>query len=133
MTSQHSTMDPNSMHITYLNPNTRQEIEEMMDGDAEMIIDLIDTLIDTTPELLTELEQGVQKSDPHGIREAAHSLKSSFAQLGAMKISDMCKEMEMKGKNSDLAGVPQLYQEIKQEYQIAEQALEAWKNSFNNA
>ncbi|MEZ4774989.1 MAG: Hpt domain-containing protein [Bacteroidia bacterium] len=111
----------------YLDSTARATIEDLMDGDAEMIADLVDTLILSSPELLKEIENGLQIGNAKQVREAAHALKSSNAQLGALGFSEMCAEMELKGKMEDMANADLLYTKILEEFEKVESALISWK------
>lgn len=117
-------------HLTYLNSDTVEEVTSMMDGDAELIIDLIDTLMETAPELMEQLQNGLAQGDAVAVREAAHALKSSTAQMGAFAFSDLCKEMEEKGKNQDLAAARILLADMKADYTRTMEAMAAWKASL---
>ena len=116
----------------YLDADSLSVIEELMDGDAELIFDLVDTLIETTPELLEELAAGVEAKDSPAIKNAAHALKSSNAQMGALSFAALCQEMENKGKNNDLEQAEDLLQLIKEEFSKVTQALESWKQVLAN-
>lgn len=111
----------------YLDRSSLDMIFDLMDGDPEMIVDLVDTLTETTPELLEELDKGVKSHDPIQIREAAHALKSSNAQLGALNFSELCRQMEEKGKREELDETDRLLDMIYDEFKKVEQALESWK------
>ncbi|MEM6344575.1 MAG: Hpt domain-containing protein [Bacteroidota bacterium] len=111
----------------YLDSDSLEMIFDLMDGDAEMIIDLVDTLTETTPDLLEELDAGVKSQNPSQIREAAHALKSSNAQLGALDFSELCRQMEEKGKREELEETDKLLDLIYKEFKKVEQALNSWK------
>ncbi len=56
------------------------------------------------PELLAKMRTAVEAGDADGLRQTAHSLKSSSANLGALEFAQHCKELEMLGKSGELAG-----------------------------
>jgi signal transduction histidine kinase/CheY-like chemotaxis protein len=56
---------------------------------------LIDLFLDDTPMLLARLEAAALTPDFNELREAAHSLKSSSANLGAMALSSAAKRVEL--------------------------------------
>jgi signal transduction histidine kinase/CheY-like chemotaxis protein len=56
---------------------------------------LIDLFLDDTPMLLARLEAAALAPDYNELREAAHSLKSSSANLGAMALSAAAKRVEL--------------------------------------
>ncbi len=115
--------DPNS----YLSTTTVREVTEMMDGDAEMIIDLIDTLQASMPELLQQLNQGLAQGDCQEVRNAAHALKSSTAQMGADSFAEICKKIEEKAKQHQLQGARDLLPALQREAVWLSQALHDWK------
>ncbi|MEL6256465.1 MAG: Hpt domain-containing protein [Bacteroidota bacterium] len=117
-------------HKSYLNNNTLDLLFDLMDGDSEMIVDLVDTLIETTPELLDDLKVGVISKDPQKIRDSAHALKSSNAQLGAESFALLCEQMESKGREEDSEGLDQLLDRILSEFDKVRAALGSWKNSL---
>jgi HPt (histidine-containing phosphotransfer) domain-containing protein len=57
------------------------------------------------------------------VRRIAHSLKSNGADFGAVAFSDLCKELEMKAKSSELDGAANLSAQIVDEYKKVESAL----------
>jgi HPt (histidine-containing phosphotransfer) domain-containing protein len=50
------------------------------------------------------------------LMEAAHSLKSSSANLGATQLAALCKELEQRGRDNDLQGAAELVDEIGKVY-----------------
>ena len=104
-------------HKSYLNNDTLDLLFDLMDGDSEMIVDLVDTLIETTPELLDDLKSGVGSRDSQKIRDSAHALKSSNAQLGAESFAKLCEEMESKGREDSTEGLDQLLDMILAEFE----------------
>jgi len=46
----------------------------------------------------------VGAGDAEGLRQAAHSLKSSSANLGAVEFTQRCRELEMHARSGELAG-----------------------------
>ncbi|MDR6991747.1 ATP-binding protein [Luteimonas sp. 3794] len=63
---------------------------------------LVDMFLDDTPRLLTALENAVDGPDYDGLREAAHSLKSSSANLGAMSLSAAARRIEAGAREGNL-------------------------------
>lgn len=123
-------MSANTFTYEYLDADTLEVIIDLMDGDSEMVIDLVDTLVDTTPDLMDTLAEGVICSDASKIKESAHALKSSNAQLGALTFADLCFQMESIGQSDELMDAEHLLQLIQEEYRRVSQALESWKEKI---
>ena len=115
----------------YLDAEMRVQLIDLMDGESEMIIDLIETLTESTPELMEALESSLKDQNADGIREAAHALKSSHAQLGARQFADLCQQMEELGKSGSLQTAEALYRQILKEHEQVKVALESWKNALS--
>ena len=57
------------------------------------------------------------------VKAAAHGLKGSSATLGATKLSALCLEMEMKGKDGDMDGAEELLEKIEEAIETAKSDL----------
>jgi len=114
----------------YLDYSVREEIVDLMDGDKEMIIDLIESLMESSPALLEELAEGISTGNGEQVKNAAHALKSSNAQLGAKNFAQLCLQMENLGKGNDLSRVGEVYDAMKKEFDKVNMALNAWKKDL---
>ena len=63
--------------------------------------------------------------DSAGIREAAHALKSSSANVGALQFAELCKEVEMAAAEGQLDYARVLVDKLLAEYKHVLQALDA--------
>ncbi len=95
----------------------------MLGGEFIYLAELIDSFLEDAPQLLAELEQSIADQDPAGVRRVAHSLKSNGADFGASTFSNLCKELEMMGKEERLDGAASLSAKIVAEYGNLEAAL----------
>jgi response regulator RpfG family c-di-GMP phosphodiesterase len=71
-----------------------ERLRKTVGGDAVVLAELIDSFLEDAPQLMTTLRQASEKGDATGLRLAAHSLKSNAADFGAMRLSNLCKELE---------------------------------------
>ncbi|MFM9941451.1 MAG: response regulator [Hyphomicrobiaceae bacterium] len=55
---------------------------------------LIETYLNYAPKAVAQLRTHVDGSNANGVKTAAHSLKSSSANVGAMGLSGLCRELE---------------------------------------
>ncbi|WP_434685161.1 response regulator [Pseudanabaena minima] len=79
--------------------------------------------IEEAPVLLKNLRQAIANNDLQEVSYNAHTLKGSSNILGAKALGKLCLEVELKGKREDSEGLPELFAQIEQQYQIACQEL----------
>lgn len=119
------------VEFTYLDQESMDTILDLMDGDREMVTDLIDTHLEVMPALLTQFKSGMEAGNPQEVKEAAHAMKSSNAQFGALHFAQLCQTAENIAKGGSLDGMDDLYAEIRAEFEKVESALDSWKTHLN--
>lgn len=77
-----------------------------------------------TPGVLETLRTAAAQRDFHTLRDSAHSLKSSSANVGATNLSALCRELELKARSNELDNTPFHVAEIEAEYERARCALQ---------
>jgi HPt (histidine-containing phosphotransfer) domain-containing protein len=83
---------------------TFQNLFDSIGGDREFMAELLQTYFADSPELLATMESTLAAGDAEGLRRAAHSLKSSSANFGALTLSRLCKTVEDMAKTGTLDG-----------------------------
>jgi len=100
------------------------ELRSFSDGDGpDLLGELIDIFLDDTPPRLDALLAATKAGDAVGTRENAHALKSACAQLGALHLSEMCKQLEQMGREEQLDGALPLAEEALFEFGFVKDAL----------
>ena len=74
-----------------------------MDGAPDILTRVVDAFLVTSDPLITALREAAGSDDLKVMQNNAHSLKSSSANVGAMKLSEISKELELGCKNKTLA------------------------------
>ena len=64
------------------------------DGNPDLLGRIIGLFLKEAPALVERMRGAVQSGDAKDLRMAAHTLKSSSANLGAMKLAALCKDLE---------------------------------------
>ena len=84
---------------------------------AENILDkLIRLYLESSPETLKSLRDAVQHGDDTVLGESAHGLKSASANMGALRLSALCKELEELGHAGKTAQAAALIPGLEAEY-----------------
>lgn len=100
-----------------------EELRALGDGDDGFLTDLIGTFLNETPSILARLSEAVAAEDAGNIRLYAHSLKGSSAEFGASYLTELCRQLELAGKNQELSSAQDLMAEVEDEYVRVAQAL----------
>ncbi|MEY3218852.1 MAG: hypothetical protein RIT27_209 [Pseudomonadota bacterium] len=98
--------------------------------DPEILQDLLNTYLGSSGELIAQLQQAVEQKDLSGMGRAAHTLKSSSANLGAQNLAQHCKTVEEFARNQQLNEAMNLAELIKKDYQLTQAAMSLILKSF---
>ncbi len=90
-----------------------RELQE--EGEPDIVAEVGGLFLKHTPDKISAIEQATEKGDAKGLQIAAHSLKSSSAYVGAMRLSAMSKELEQMGRSGELKGAKELVELLKAE------------------
>ncbi|MDH5473163.1 MAG: ATP-binding protein [Gammaproteobacteria bacterium] len=71
-------------------------------GRDDILNKVINIYLEHSVTLISQIETSIVNKDAESLREAAHSLKSSSANLGATDLAAQCKYIELKAKISEL-------------------------------
>jgi CheY-like chemotaxis protein len=94
-------------------------------GQPDMLAKVVGMYLDDSDRLMKALRQAVPAQDSAAVREAAHSLKSSSATLGAMALAGHCKELEAMGQAQSLLQAAELLTKLEAEYAAVCKAFSA--------
>lgn len=100
-----------------------RELQEA--GDPDIVAEVGGLFIKHSPEKVDAIMQSVEKDDAKGLQLAAHSMKSSSAYIGAMRLSTLAKELEMMGRSNSLNGAKEKAQMLKDEFSLVMEAIRA--------
>lgn len=92
------------------------QLREVMEGEY---VDLLQTYIDNAPKELARIHNGVWSRDYDIIAAAAHTLKGSSSNIGAVNLSLMFKELEYLARQKQPIETIRLeIERIQHEYQL---------------
>ncbi|MFH2045974.1 MAG: response regulator [Pseudomonadota bacterium] len=81
-------------------------------GRPNLLNKVIEDYVDSAPRLIGAIRQGIADKDPTALRSAAHSLKSSSANVGASSLATLCRQIESIGHARATDGADILFQQI---------------------
>jgi HPt (histidine-containing phosphotransfer) domain-containing protein len=77
------------------------------------------------PRLVDGARRGLQQGQADEVRRAAHTLKSNGAAFGAMRFSELSRELESVARSGTVEGAAELIERVEAEYEGVRIALEA--------
>ena len=109
--------------IPVLDEEALEELYAVIGADAARIVTVY---LEDAPQLVAQLEQAALGPDFDTLREAAHSLKSSSANLGAMALSAAAKRIELGARMQTMDRPAVAVALVVAEFDRARQALQAY-------
>ena len=101
----------------------RQVLNDLIDIMGDEYVDLIQVYLEDTPNCISQLSEAVEAADVEGMIAPAHSLKSTSANLGAMGLSEMAKDVEYGARQGTLQDPDQRLVEIQAEFELVSAEL----------
>jgi CheY-like chemotaxis protein/HPt (histidine-containing phosphotransfer) domain-containing protein len=93
------------------------------DGNPNLLGQIIALYLKDAPVLVERMRGAVQSGDAKELRTAAHTLKSSSANLGAVKLAGLCKDLERMGAENRMQDSAATLNVLEFEFDGACQAL----------
>ena len=94
-------------------------------GGQEFVLEMIDLFLEHAPERIRAATRAAEAGDAQGLYRAAHSLKSTAANLGARGLQGIAEQVEGRAAAKDLGAIPRLLDEMAARYEDVRQRLEA--------
>jgi signal transduction histidine kinase/DNA-binding response OmpR family regulator/HPt (histidine-containing phosphotransfer) domain-containing protein len=95
-----------------------------VENDWDLLGELIELFLDSSPRLLAEAEAGLARHDAQTIERAAHALKGAMQNMGAVPAVQAAADLEEIGRNGDLSHAQESLARLKQEFDCLVVALE---------
>jgi HPt (histidine-containing phosphotransfer) domain-containing protein len=110
-----------------LDESVLAEVLESTGNDLAFARELIETYLADAPNQLEEMTAAVEADDAAALVRPAHTLKSSSASIGAMRLAAVARELEMAGKAGALdPSAREAMDAADAEWEAAADAIGAW-------
>ncbi|HEY3329582.1 MAG TPA: response regulator [Capsulimonadaceae bacterium] len=100
---------------------------DRVEGDQELLLELIELFFEQSPGLKAEIEEAVEKRDSKALQNAAHSLKGSTANFAATAAYEAALRLEMMGRGNDFTDADEAYTLLEREILTLTSALAAYR------
>jgi CheY-like chemotaxis protein len=102
-----------------------QDLED--DNNQDLVKDLIQIFIDTSPEVIKNLKKSLQEENFQALSRQAHSFKSTCNNIGATRMGSIAAQLEKAKSQDDLTTLHKLVDALNEEYQVAVQELKRYE------
>lgn len=77
-----------------VDPAALDKLLEITGGDPDFVTELVTTYLDDAVEQLRAMRQAIEAGDVGELVRPAHSMKTNSANMGALLLAQMCRELE---------------------------------------
>jgi HPt (histidine-containing phosphotransfer) domain-containing protein len=100
-----------------------ENLRELNPDDPNFLRELVDLFLTDIPARITEIEQAIASQDASLLTRAAHTIKGSSGNFGALKLAKAASEIEQQGKTSSFAAATAAIPSLKAEFALVADAL----------
>lgn len=95
-------------------------------GDEAFVSDLVETYLSDGRDQVAAIEAAVRAGDAAALVRPAHTLKSASFTVGALRVGELGRTLEQRGRAGQLDGTDVLVPQARDEWTAASEALRAW-------
>ncbi|HEY9804081.1 MAG TPA: PAS domain S-box protein [Leptolyngbyaceae cyanobacterium] len=122
--SQNPTVtESNNLKSVTVDTKTLQALRHMLGENPVAFAELINCYLTESPKLIKDINVAIAAGDAQALWKTAHKFKSSSGSVGAVFLAQLCKQLETKGRSSNLNGCTELGSQLRQEYELVQKAL----------
>ncbi|GAB4535887.1 MAG: hypothetical protein Tsb0014_23220 [Pleurocapsa sp.] len=100
---------------------------EMAGEEASLLLtEMINTYLEDTEQRLQDIADAITQANAETIKQAAHSMKSSSANLGAMNLAQVCEQLEQLGRAQTIENTATLLTDARSQFALVEQDLRSF-------
>jgi len=94
------------------------------DDDDDFFKELLNIFFQRCPALLTELDAAASTKDPVKLERAAHALKGTSGNLGAIMMMKLAEQLEMMGRSGKVENALEVLTDLHKTYPVTKKELE---------
>jgi HPt (histidine-containing phosphotransfer) domain-containing protein len=111
-----------------IDPMILESILEMVGGGQPgETNDFINSYLADAAALLTTIDQALTQRNGNELVQAVHTLKSTSAQVGAVHLAELCRQIEEMATEDAFERIDGLSGQMKDEYERVKIAMDEWK------
>jgi HPt (histidine-containing phosphotransfer) domain-containing protein len=95
-----------------------------LDGDAELLEEILEIFLETADEQLQSIQNGILNDDVKHVAVQAHGMKGAASNLCAIKFVDSALKLELKAKDGNLDGAREMLDAMKAAFEDLKEVAE---------
>jgi HPt (histidine-containing phosphotransfer) domain-containing protein len=111
---------------TTLDTSVLAALTDSVGGDQAFVADLVETYLSDGMVQLSAIDEAIRSSEAEALVRPAHTLKSSSRTVGANRLGELSRQIEILGRSGSTSGAGELAAEARMEWADIEVALRAW-------
>ena len=120
--------------VPVLDQSVLGELRETTGDDPDFVRDLVETYLADVPVQLEGIDGAIAANDADALVRPAHTLKSSSMTLGAMRLGEISRTLEMTGRSGTLDGAARENAALAHaEWTSVQQAIDAWLAEYTKS
>jgi HPt (histidine-containing phosphotransfer) domain-containing protein len=101
------------------------------EGTPDLVGRLITLYVAEAASILNGLHHAFQEGNTQEIFKLAHKLKSSSANVGALRLSALLKDLELRGRQNEIEVAAPLFVRVQEEFVAVQEALKPAAGQVN--
>ena len=106
-----------------------EELLGRVDGDYELLSELLSLFIEELPLQLQDIEMAIKNEDCEKLRMCVHRLKGAVGNLAAEEAYELAAQIELFASQGDLKSARYIYPNLKGQLRLVDEAI---KKMINN-
>ncbi|MFZ2807470.1 MAG: Hpt domain-containing protein [Desulfosalsimonadaceae bacterium] len=106
---------------------------ERMDGDMDLLKEVIEIFLEDAPNLVAALRLAVSNRNGEAMERAAHTLKGAAANISAKRLQQLSHIMQETIKKGDVAHMERLFTDMETHYEVLDRVLRARLKTLSEA
>ena len=114
-------LDPDPQSQLTLDDKVIDQLKQDMGEDAEMVIE---SYVESIDEFLCDIEKSTFRTPSDDLHRWAHTIKSSAASIGAMRLAHLAAQMENSYRDRQQIDLDEQLQHMQREYERVSASIE---------
>lgn len=116
-------MNFSDTHIPGLPVFDYDDFLERVDGDIDLLKEVIEIFLEDSPNLMTALRSAIRIGEAEAIEKAAHTLKGAAANISAKRLQQLSHAMQEMIKKSQVSQMERLFGDMETHYEVLDRVL----------